>query len=396
MAINLYAGLPGAGKSYEVVSEVILPALSTGRRVVTNIENLKIEEIRTYIEKKFGVPESQQGEIVNVKDADVKRARFWCGDSDRDDDGNVTKQGDETSIIKYGDLVILDEAWEYFGPTQTISLEANRFITKHRHYVDPNTKVSCDMVLVTQDPTTQINRQIKNLIDSTYVMRKHTRLGLSKWYRVDIYKGTAGVRSNPTKADTSYQRSYAKEVYALYDSYVGGKGEEKTIDKRSNILAKKSLWWMGGTMLIVVGFCLYHAVTYFYSMGHPKVDKSSNSSKTTLHNQLPSSGLNISNIQGQKSLSKKPNFSKEYRLKGYLELTSRRYAIVEDSDGNERAISPQGCMDRGVIMVCDLDGEKVTSFSGASNIDNLNGARNGANMSAPQIKTPALLPQASK
>jgi zona occludens toxin len=35
MAINAYTGLMGSGKSYEVVSSVILPAVKSGRRVVS-------------------------------------------------------------------------------------------------------------------------------------------------------------------------------------------------------------------------------------------------------------------------------------------------------------------------------------------------------------------------
>ncbi|MBJ5389082.1 hypothetical protein JGG32_25795, partial [Salmonella enterica subsp. enterica serovar Typhimurium] len=40
MAINLYVGLQGAGKSYESVKSVVLPALAQGQRVVSNIEGL--------------------------------------------------------------------------------------------------------------------------------------------------------------------------------------------------------------------------------------------------------------------------------------------------------------------------------------------------------------------
>lgn len=37
MPINIYTGLMRSGKSYEVVSEVIVPAIRKGRRVVTNV-----------------------------------------------------------------------------------------------------------------------------------------------------------------------------------------------------------------------------------------------------------------------------------------------------------------------------------------------------------------------
>ena len=35
MAISAYIGIPGSGKSYETVCNVIIPAFTSGRRVVT-------------------------------------------------------------------------------------------------------------------------------------------------------------------------------------------------------------------------------------------------------------------------------------------------------------------------------------------------------------------------
>ena len=43
MAISAYVGVPGSGKSYEVVKSVILPAIATGRRVVSNVYGLDKE-----------------------------------------------------------------------------------------------------------------------------------------------------------------------------------------------------------------------------------------------------------------------------------------------------------------------------------------------------------------
>ncbi|MBJ3095365.1 hypothetical protein JGB36_23440 [Salmonella enterica subsp. enterica serovar Derby] len=51
MAINLYVGLQGAGKSYESVKSVVLPALAQGQRVVSNIEGLDSEKVYAYVKK---------------------------------------------------------------------------------------------------------------------------------------------------------------------------------------------------------------------------------------------------------------------------------------------------------------------------------------------------------
>ncbi len=41
MAISAYIGIPSSGKSYEAVCNVIIPAFTSGRRVVTNIYGLQ-------------------------------------------------------------------------------------------------------------------------------------------------------------------------------------------------------------------------------------------------------------------------------------------------------------------------------------------------------------------
>ena len=45
MAISAYIGIPGSGKSYEAVCNVIIPAFTSGRRVVTNIYGLQKDKI---------------------------------------------------------------------------------------------------------------------------------------------------------------------------------------------------------------------------------------------------------------------------------------------------------------------------------------------------------------
>lgn len=48
MAISAYVGVPGSGKSYEVVSNVIIPAFMKGRRIVTNLYGISQDKINAY------------------------------------------------------------------------------------------------------------------------------------------------------------------------------------------------------------------------------------------------------------------------------------------------------------------------------------------------------------
>lgn len=48
MAINAYVGIPGSGKTYEVVRSLILPAFIKGRRIVTNIVGIDEQKFIDY------------------------------------------------------------------------------------------------------------------------------------------------------------------------------------------------------------------------------------------------------------------------------------------------------------------------------------------------------------
>ncbi|OKN42784.1 hypothetical protein AM420_005753 [Klebsiella pneumoniae] len=51
MPITAYVGVPRSGKSYEVVKSVIIAAVASGRRVVSNIYGLNEDKIKAYTKK---------------------------------------------------------------------------------------------------------------------------------------------------------------------------------------------------------------------------------------------------------------------------------------------------------------------------------------------------------
>ena len=67
MAISAYVGLPGHGKSYEVVKSVIIPAISSRRRVVSNIYGLNKQLIEEYcLSKDKKLSQENLGKLVVV------------------------------------------------------------------------------------------------------------------------------------------------------------------------------------------------------------------------------------------------------------------------------------------------------------------------------------------
>ncbi|HHV0795749.1 TPA: zonular occludens toxin domain-containing protein [Escherichia coli] len=148
MAISAYIGIPGSGKSYEAVCNVIIPAFTSGRRVVTNIYGLQKDKITERY------PDAT-GEIIVVDNDDVLKADFF------------PFKGGEGSFCQFGDLIVIDEAWRIFGSDKDMTAEKKSFIAEHRHFTHPETGISCDLVIVNQS-LSNIARFLKDKIETTF------------------------------------------------------------------------------------------------------------------------------------------------------------------------------------------------------------------------------------
>ena len=99
--VTAYTGTQGSGKTYEVVANVILPAVAAGRRVVTNVAGLQELEIYTYCRD---VLESEKiGRIVQVDNDDVVKPEFFPVEE------KDVLFGRFEPIVRGGDVVVLDE-----------------------------------------------------------------------------------------------------------------------------------------------------------------------------------------------------------------------------------------------------------------------------------------------
>jgi len=73
VGINVYTGLMGSGKSYEVVAEVIVPAIAKGRRVVTNVDGIDGERVAEFIRATYSPVPELLGEVVHVTNGDIAK-----------------------------------------------------------------------------------------------------------------------------------------------------------------------------------------------------------------------------------------------------------------------------------------------------------------------------------
>jgi zona occludens toxin len=340
MAINIYTGKMGSGKSYEVTSSVIVPALADGRRVVSNIDGLDYEAIVLYIVKKYKKKPDEIGSLVPISDDDVLSFNFFP----------VEGAKEQTSIIQPGDLVVIDEAWRFWNKKSDISRAAMSFFRMHRHYVHPETGVTCDIALIYQS-ITDVHPFIRAVVEFTFRTVKIKQLGLDKTYRLEVYEGD---KLTKTYRISKEVKKYNKDVFPLYNSYSQGggkKGVEVRMDSRTNAINLKKIVPLAILMLLFFIGGIYKLYTFFSvsSVSDVNVSKTENEKPVE---QLPYQSNYIQQQKNDKELIKK-----EEKYKGYYTKKGRRYYIIETNEGLE--VSSSGAYRyEGGLYVYEKDGVK--------------------------------------
>lgn len=313
MPINCYTGLMGSGKSYEVVSTVILDALSKGRRIVSNIDGLNYELMCDYLVANRGISREQIGSLVPVSNEQVKSLKFFCY-------GTMVE-----TIVHPGDLVCIDEAWRFWGAGESISEPHFIFFREHRHYVHPDTGVCCDLVLMVQD-ITDLNRKLKSVVELTFRTKKHKALGLSTRYVVVVHEG---YRINTKTLVNRLQKKYDPDIFPLYSSYSGGSGKEVVIDKRQNmLLSKRAL-----IPVFLSFFVGIWSLSRVWSFFHPEVAKTSDAKAgEVVHASAPTT------VQPAAAASSPDHSGSDaVRLLGFYSRSDGEFIVVYSDDGGIRA-----------------------------------------------------------
>jgi zona occludens toxin len=272
MSIKAYVGRMGAGKSYEVVTSVIVPALGRGRRVVSNIAGLDYDAICAHLRSQ-GVQDI--GALEQVSHDAVSDPWFWLTDGSDDSD---KLSPDRVPFVQPGDLLVLDEIWRFwngFGSRKMPGRVMN-FMRMHRHFAHEESGLTCDVVLITQD-VDDIGRIIRAVIEETYRMVKLTTLGLQKGYRVEVYSGVKRFYDPPIR---TLIRKYNPAFFGFYRSHSqkseeGAEAVEENVDNRGNIL--KGAFFKFFVPLAAIFLCI--SAYSLYGFFHPK-SNSKDSHKT--------------------------------------------------------------------------------------------------------------------
>jgi len=233
MPFAAWIGLPRSGKSYNVVELVILPALKTGRRIVTNLP-LLVDRI----------PDAN--ELVTLVTLEELQRPGWTADAPK------------------GAVFVFDEAhlvWPATG--RVLAAEWSEWFSMHGHQVGEDGFVT-EIVIVTQD-LTKVNTRVRSDVDTTYVVRKLSILGTPTRYQVDVYEGAVSRDSaRKEKRVRRFKGKYRPEIYSYYRSHTqsqtGQAGQEVKTFEGATI-------WRAAPVIvgIPIGVLLIGVLGYYFA-----------------------------------------------------------------------------------------------------------------------------------
>ena len=344
MAINVYTGLMGSGKSYEVVSSVVTTAIAAGRRVVTNVDGIDNEKVRQYVAETKKLPLDDLGHIVHCKNSDVEDPNFFPFGKE-----------DVATFCLPGDMICLDEAWRFFQSGSKIHNNHQIFFREHRHYVHPDTKVSCDLVLMVQD-ISDLNRFLKSVVEVSFRTTKLKAIGAPKSYRVESFEG---YRQTKSSRITVFVKRYDPKIFPLYSSYSGGSGNELVVDKRSSIFSQKGVWLylpIVGVILLAVAF---FTIKSFFSGDKYKKEEATPTDQTSTDPSNPYVPKPVS-----PGNSEVPPSSSSYSISGRWTTKEGDYYIVKNLEtGGLFSVPTNQAKRSGPIVYLTIDNQQISLYS---------------------------------
>jgi len=342
MAITAYTGPPGSGKSYALVSEVILPALAAGRRVLSNVAGLKPEAIAAYLEAKKGDPLDRLGELVLFDGRQALEPGFW---PDPENLGHP-------ATVHGGDLVVFDEVGLYWPTGEKFPPLIVKYLRYHRHHTDTAGQ-STDIVLATQG-VTDIHRAYRSLVERTYKFKKLSTLGLKRAYVYSVWEGASQRKG---EAVANGQGRYDKEIFPLYSSFQAATGIETTTDKRANIFRDKRLWVLGGGTLAAFAASAW----FLYAMfSHPHAEP--HGDEPTGAATSEAGGVAVSLPRPTPSPSGPPPAS-QWRIAGTVQTPEFVAAVLSDKSGAVLYLDISNCtLLHGRPYVCNFEGQRALSL----------------------------------
>jgi zona occludens toxin len=230
--LTLQVGVPGSGKSYEATVYYILPAVKSGRKVITNIpvnidafrlldpayaDLIEIrDENRHYFQDLFNERKDIQSDRLKDAREKIQKDRFRINETmpifsqycDYFDDW------EHPTVKGKGALFVIDEAHEAL-PLKGVDPKVEHWYAKHRHF-------GHDIVLITQD-SGKIFKNIRDLAEYTVLTKRLLLFGMQNRYFRILFDGPR-IKLRPLSASF---RKYDERFLNLYQSFTAGGGAFK-------------------------------------------------------------------------------------------------------------------------------------------------------------------------
>lgn len=355
MPINAFGGGPGTGKTYGVIEHVILPAIAKGRFVITNIDGLNAEAIYEYVAREF-----YKGKIICIghirtcSRAAPESDEFFPGEESLDKAMPVPQP--KTPNVVGGDLVVVDEATRYWPMGEKVTKRHAYFFREHRHFANEMGH-TCDLVVIDPD-LTMLARALKGKIEMSSLTHKPKELGLER-YVVRLYRG---VKFTGKPVSTSGPHPFKKEVYSLYRSYAVAGAKEQSIDDRQS-LVRKLVAKLGG-MALLAALCI-GGVIFLVRNKVEKLEQEGAAAHPAAAAAAGAGGAAPASAGGMPMPYAGGGVSQTLRVAGEVVIRGERWVLL--SDGSRlRLENPGAFVGVGIMMVGDVRGERITTWSGPS------------------------------
>ena len=230
--IENHFGKPGSGKSYSVMLDVILPALKSGSRVLTNLDGANDKGCRLRLGAYLGLdPDELEVLYVYLTDEDIKGGFCW-------------------SQVQAKDVFVIDEAQRYWAggvlkPTDPVAF---KFFGEHRHY-------GCSIHCITINPG---NYQVpmRSYAEVCHLYKKLGVLGFNSRY---IRRDFASAIPSADSQVGSTTGKYKPEIFGFYKSVT--EAGNLVIAKQKNILTSPKMLVMFALILLGLCYGLYNLLT---------------------------------------------------------------------------------------------------------------------------------------
>lgn len=255
-------------------------------------------------------------------------------------------------MVKPGDLVAIDEAYKIWGSDVKILMEHKVFFREHRHYTHPDTGVSCDLVLMTQD-IGDLHRSVRSVIGNSFKTHKAKGIGLDNVYTITMWEGWKQHAKHIVK---DWTKTYDPEIFPLYKSYAGSKqGMELNADLRMNIFADRWLRFKIVAFVLIGCFIVWRLVHWWWGKTHP--DAPANAPTAAAVPAAPGRAA------GKASAVPSSNLSTDLRIVGNLVSDGVQFVILS-TPGGVRVEPAKSFTGAGLAQSGMVDGHLVARFTG--------------------------------